>query len=105
MKRIIDVSEVIGTVETPVGEYEVCASADANYDPDARQLVVRLESFLRSTDIRVTEKHVPAEWLPKAETITESVGSEEALALARTLFQRWVQKIRRASPSLHNSAF
>lgn len=90
-------------METPDGEYEVCASAEANYDLDGRQLAVQLESFLRTTDIRIAEEHVSADWLPKPETIKESVGPEEALELGRDIFRRWVRKLRQACPSLHNS--
>ncbi len=56
MKRVIDTSEVLGTVETPEGTCEVGASADANYDETAAHLVVRLDAFLRTTDLRAKQK-------------------------------------------------
>jgi hypothetical protein len=51
MKRVIDTSEVLGLVDTPEGAREVCAAADATYDEDTTKLVVKLEAFLRSTDL------------------------------------------------------
>ena len=102
MKRVIDTSEIIGTVDTPDGACEVCASADATYDDGAGSLVVRLESFLRTTNLRASEKRVPASWLPKAETVTESVDPGETREAARNIFHRWVRKVRQAAPSLHN---
>jgi len=105
MKRVIDTSEVLGTVDTPDGACEVCAAADANYDQTAGRLVVRLESFLRLTNLRAKEKHVPANWLPKPETVTESVAADETGDAARNIFHRWVRKVRQAAPSLHNPAF
>jgi hypothetical protein len=105
MKRVLDTSEVLGKVDTPDGTCEVCASADANYDDTAGRLVVRLESFLRTTDLRSREKHVPAHWLPKPETITESVASDETTEAARNIFHRWVRKVRQAAPSLHSPTF
>jgi hypothetical protein len=101
VKRIIDTSEVLGTVELPNGTCEVCATADANYEEDKRQLIVRLNSFLRTTDLRVKEEQFGADWLPKAETVTESVDSSEALEAARDIFHRWAQKVRNARP-LHS---
>ena len=80
----------------------MCASADATYDDGAGRLVVCLESFLRSTSLRAKEKHVAASWLPKAETVTESVDPGETTEAARSIFHRWVRKVRQAAPSLHN---
>jgi hypothetical protein len=102
MKRIIDTSEVLGAVDESDGTYEVCVSADANYDDTAGRLVVQLESFLRTTDLRSKEKHLSANWLPKSETITESVPPSEASEVARNIFHRWVRKVRAAAPSLHS---
>jgi hypothetical protein len=101
VKRIIDTSEVLGTVELPNGTYEVCATADANYDDDAKQLIVRLNSFLRTTNLRAKEELSPADWLPKGETVTESMDPDEAVEAARDIFHRWAQKVRNAGP-LHN---
>lgn len=103
MKRVIDTSEVLGTVDTLDGIGEVCASAVANYDDDARQLVVRLEAFVRTTNLRTKEKLVPLNWLPKAEIVTESLESGEAVEAARNVFHRWARKVRQSAPSLHSS--
>ena len=102
MKRVIDTSEIIGTVDTPDGACEVCASAAATYDDGAGRLVVRLETFLRTTNLRAKEKHVAANWLPKAETVTASVDPGETTEAARNIFHSWVRKVRQAAPSLHN---
>src|SRR5262245_58703291 len=102
MKQVIDTIEVIGTVQMPNGACEVCAVANANYNEDASQLVVRLNSFLRTTDLRLKEKQLSARWLPTPETVRESVGPDEALEAARDIFHRWVRKVREATPSLHS---
>ena len=103
MKKVIDTSEIIGTVDTHEGACEVCATADATYDDGEGRLVVHLESFLRTTTLRAREKHIPATWLPTAETITESVDPSETREAARNIFHRWVRKVRQAAPSLHNA--
>jgi len=101
MKRVIDTSEVLGTVEVPEGNCEVCASADAGFDEAAGRLVVKLEAFLRPTGLLVKERHFRADWLPKNETVTDAVGREESGEMAREIFHRWVRKVREAAPSLH----
>jgi hypothetical protein len=102
MKRVIDTSEVLGTVELPNGTCEVCATACAEYDEGSSRLVVRLDSFLRTADLRAKEREFSADWLPKAEVVTESVGPEETVDFARDIFHRWVRKVREAAPSLHS---
>ncbi|PYK98864.1 MAG: hypothetical protein DME19_10880 [Verrucomicrobia bacterium] len=100
MKRVTDTIEVLGTVETPQGIREVCASADAQYDEDAARLAVKLDAFLRTTGILTKEKRFSIEWLPKPETVLESVGPDETVEMARDIFHRWVQRVRRAVPAL-----
>lgn len=99
MKRVIDTSEVLGTVETPQGMCEVCAAADAHYDEDVARLVVKLDAYLRTTDLRAKEQRFPAGWLPKPETVRESVGPDETVEMARDIFHRWVRKVREAIPA------
>lgn len=102
MKRVIDSSEILGTVDTSGGASEVCATACAEYDPETSRLAVKLDSFLRTTDIRAKEQRFTAVWLPNSEVVTESVGLGEAPELAREIFHRWVRKVRPATPMLHN---
>lgn len=101
MKRVIDTSEILGTVELPTGRHEVCASAVAGYDEGRGHLVVNLSSFLRMEDLREKERQISADWLPKPETVTESVGPEEAGEVARDIFHRWAKKVRQSAPALH----
>lgn len=103
MKRVIDTSEVLGTVETAEGPCEVYVSADAGFDEARGRLVVKLEAFLRPTDLLAKERHFRADWLPKNETVMESVGPEETVELARDIFHRWVRKVREAAPPLHHA--
>ena len=98
MKHVINTSEVLRTVETSQGPCEVCAAADASYDEGAGQMVVKLEAFLRPTDLLVKERHFREAWLPHNETITEGVAREECGDMAREIFHGWVRKVRAASP-------
>ena len=101
MKRVIDTTEVLGTVETPEGACELGASADAGFDEAAGRLVVKLEAFLRPADFLAKERRFRAGRLPENETVTESVAREECHDVAREIFHRWVRKIREAAPRLH----
>ena len=103
MKRIIDTSEVLGRVDAPEGPCEVCASADASFDESAGRLVVSLDAFLRPTDLLAKERHFRAAWLPKSDSVIESVAREEAHEVAREIFHRWVRKVREAVPQLHHA--
>jgi hypothetical protein len=100
MKRVVETSEVVGTVEMPDGECEVCASAVAEYDEEAGRLVTNLDSFLRTTDLRKRERRLAAEWLPRPQTVTEGVGPEETVEVAKEVFHRWVAKVRDSTPAL-----
>ncbi len=102
MKRIIDTSEVLGTVEAPEGVCELCASADASFEEAAGRLVVKLEAFLRPTDLLAKERHFRAEWLPENQSVSESVPREECHEVAREIFHRWTRKVREAAPQLHH---
>ena len=64
-------------------------------------MVLRLEAFLRPTDLLAKERHLRAAWLPPNETLKETVEFDDSGELAREIFHRWVRKIRTAAPALH----
>lgn len=105
MNSILNTTEIVGTVELPQGEFEVCASADATYNQNSGTLSVELGANLRpgaATD-KTTDVH--AEWIPKGQIVNEHVGIEEAGEVARDIFKRWVRKIRECVPSLRAPTF
>lgn len=95
--------ETVGIIETPKGSHELCAAADATYEESTHKLVIALDAFLRPVDFRIKEEHYRAPWMPKSETISEGVDSEDSGALARDIFHRWVAKVRESAPSLHRA--
>lgn len=102
MKKVINISEIVETVDLPEGPCEVCAGAEAEHDEMRGRLIVRAGSFVRTADLRRTEKQVAAPWLPKPEIIEEAVARGEAVTVAKDIFRSWVQKVRRSIPSVHN---
>lgn len=102
MNRILDTSEVLGTVETPEGTCELCVAAKAGFDESAGRLVVQLDAFLRPAGFLAKERHFRADWLPANESVTESVAREESSEVAREIFHRWVRRVRESAPALHH---
>jgi hypothetical protein len=100
MKRVIDTSEVLGRVEESEATCDLCASADACFDEDAGRLVVRLKSFLRTTDLLTKERQFRASWLPEDKMVSETVSLDDCDGVARDIFHRWVRKVREAAPQL-----
>lgn len=101
MKRVLDTSEVVGTVKMPEGLCELCATADAGFDEAAGLLGIELKVFLRPVGLLVKERHFRTGWLPANETVTESCRRDETGEMAREIFHRWVRKVRDAAPQLH----
>ncbi len=102
MKRVIDSTEVLGTVETTTGTCSLCAAADAKFDEDAGRLVVALRAFLRP--VEVSQKVPSVDWLPADETVSMSVGMTDAWDAAKEIFDRWVHRVRESAPAaLHPS--
>lgn len=105
MNSILNINEIVGTVELPQGEFEVCASADATYDQKANSLVVRLDTSLRPCVTIENAADREATWLPKSQSVTEHVGIDEAGEVARDIFKRWVRKVRESAPALRSPTF
>jgi hypothetical protein len=105
MKRVLNISEALGQIETSDGPREVCVTAEASYDENNGRLIITLNSCLRTTGIRSKGEQSSAAWLPKPETVRESASPDETSELAREVFQRWVQRVRRAAPALHHPVY
>jgi len=103
MKKAINISEIIEAIDLPEGPCEVCASANAQYDERRERLLLRLDSFIRTTDLRISERHPVATWLPKAHTLEKPVAPEEAVTVSKDIFRLWVQRVRRGIPDVSNS--
>jgi hypothetical protein len=96
MKRIISSS---GLFTRDDHECEVCATAETNFDEAKSHLSVELVSFIPPVDQRTKEAHLPADWLPRKQTLKESVTHDEAVELSKDIFHRWVGKVRQSVSS------
>lgn len=103
MNRVLSSNEILGTIDLQGQETEVVASAEAGYEDATGELVLGLGAFLRPVDIRRKERHVDADWLPRAQTVREHVSRDEAGDLAKDVFHRWVARVRQSIPmTMHN---
>jgi len=99
MKRLISSSEIIGLFTREDHEFEVCATGEASFDEGKSQLIIELNSFIRSVDLRAKEAELPADWLPRKQTLTVFVKQAEAVDLVKDIFHCWVGKMRQSVPS------
>ena len=86
MRRIISSSEIVGTFRKEGHEYEVCVSAEGNYDDERCQLVMDLESCVRPLGRNGKMDPGSSDWLPKPQSVKESVPLDEAREAARDVF-------------------
>ncbi len=98
MRNLISIREHVQTLPVDGGTAELIATADATYDPQASQLRVRLEAFLRAADFGGGERMV-RDWVREPETVEESVALEDAIPAAREIFAYWVERVRKQADS------
>lgn len=91
-------SEIIDTLQEGSHELEVGATAETQYDPDARTISVTLGSFARCASAAGDSEPLMRAWLPATEQVTGHLAHEEATAWAQDVFQSWAKKVRAAIP-------
>lgn len=98
MKKQICIHEIIASRETGGGPYEIHAAMDSLYDEAKQQLIVELDSFLLSAEIKGHPQPLRPAWLPRRDTLREAVELADAVDEAKEIFSNWVGKVRRAVP-------
>lgn len=96
MTRVIQLSEILGTIDD--GRTEICATADADYDPATSQVSVVLDAFARHIVALGDGRHLPEPWLPHRDVVTEHLSREDASGFARDVFHSWTRKVRGGVP-------
>jgi hypothetical protein len=102
MESVVYLSEIVAELGKNKNLQEVCATADASYDRERKELTVKLDSLIRPCGIEGTR--IPVDWLPKGQTVKEGVPRDEASELARDVFSSWVKRVRKAIPGKSSSA-
>ncbi|MCE9611514.1 MAG: hypothetical protein K8R23_15055 [Chthoniobacter sp.] len=93
----MSIEEILGTIQD--GSIQVCATADANYDPSAESVTVTLGAFSRRAPATADGEHLPQPWLPPGEKVSEHLSRGEADEFVKDVFQSWVKKVRAAIPA------
>ena len=97
MQTVISIIEILGTIHD--GTLEVCASADAEYDPPKEKVSIALAAFTRRSSTTGPGEHLPQPWLPRGERVTERLPHEDAGTFAKEVFRGWVKKVRASVPN------
>jgi hypothetical protein len=93
----MSIEEILGTIHD--GSIQVCATADADYDPADGKISVNLDAFTRRTSIAGDGEHLPQSWLPQREKVNEHLPREDADDFIKDVFHSWVRKVRAAIPA------
>lgn len=96
MENAISISEILGTIHD--GSVEVCATAEADYDPTKQKVSVNLDAFTRRVTTYADGQHASEPWLPPGQRVTESLAREDAATFAREVFRSWIRKVRTSVP-------
>lgn len=99
MRANLELTSSLGRIAWKGQEHDVFATAHAAYDQAAGELVVSLDSYLRSEDLAHLEQKVMPPWLPAKQEDREHVDAGEAGDLAKDVFHRWCDKVRQRIPA------
>ena len=100
MKKLISSSEVVESVYGDGGEWEVCATAEADYDESDSRVVVELESFLRKASTSGDGEVRQLPWLPGRQ---ESRDRARAARRSQPGGARCFRELGAQSPLLHST--
>lgn len=100
VQNTYSISEIVETIGENGSEVQICAAADADYDPAAQKVSVLLRSFARRACVASEEAGVPKPWLPSSQRVAEHLPRSDAAAFTRDVFATWVAKVRASIP--HN---
>lgn len=99
MEHLNSISEIIGTLDDPKGQVQVCATADTFYQAAEEKVVVELGALARHVTASGGDgSPVPEPWLPKGQRVSEHLPRGEATDFTKDVFHGWVKTVREAVP-------
>ena len=98
MSRVFSISEIVASKSIEGEAYEIHAAVKSAYDDATSRLTIDLDSFLHPADITSHAAPIRPDWLPRHDTIRESIPSEEAFSETKEVFHNWVGKVRTSIP-------
>lgn len=104
MRKILSLREVVRSSRSGGGGWELCATADATYDPARATLLVELDSLVQPVDLPPGVNGFRQPWLPAKKVLQRRVPLPKARMVVRDIFQRWLRKVRRTIPARVDSS-
>ena len=105
MRKISSLRQVIQSASGSNDGWELYATADAKYDPATSTVFVELDSIVQHGGSAPGVDGFRQPWLPAKEVVTRRVPLSEVRDVAREVFQRWIEKVRRTIPNpIHHVA-
>ena len=98
MRKILSLREVLCSDRSSHDGWALCATADAKYDMSASTVQVELDSLVQPSDLPPGVNGLRQPWLPAREIVRRRVPLQQARAVARDLFRRWIAKVERTVP-------
>ncbi len=97
-RNVLDAVRIVDTREVGPDSYEICTTAQANYDEESREMQVDLDSFVRRFEMRGKNEIMRPAWLPRRDSVKTHVYLEEASDAAKEIFDTWARKVQRTVP-------
>lgn len=97
-RAVLDTIKILETREADRAAHEICATAVAVYDENARELRVELDAFVRRFEMRGRDLVLHPPWLPRRDTVKTRLDWLEAPDAAKEIFAGWSRKVRATIP-------
>jgi hypothetical protein len=99
MRKVVCLEEIVESAHSGHDGWDLCATARVAYDTSGAMLVIDLDALVRphSAPPGCDGFHEP--WLPAPRVVRRRVRKPEARVVAKKVFARWVESVRRAIPS------
>ena len=94
--QVLSQTEIVYRASTHQGEWEVCATARADYRLADSTLTVELDAFVRPVLGSGQHDGFAPPWLPPRKRVARRVPAGKARSSAQAILRRWVQSIRRS---------
>jgi hypothetical protein len=95
--------EIVGTIEKNHQAFDVCATAEGEFDEANSKLVIELDRFLRIRDIAKQEQPLEEGWMPAKNRVEYSLEKREVVPTVNEVFDFWSKRVRSAIP--HPASF
>ncbi len=92
--------EIVAVFEQDNKLYDLCVTAETDYDESKLKLVINLDRFLRLKDISVAETCCETTWLPKKSRVEYLVHRDEIAPTLDEVFGFWTEKVRASIPKI-----